>query len=111
MNIPESAIKPFMPLGVPKLYVDSSASIERELDAAFNIMNHFENVRKRPVSLDAVDGYLRERIKQSGGNPNFTHVHKWQLENECRITIFYSVFGKNPFREYRNAVRSIKGFE
>lgn len=111
MNIPESAIRPFEPLGIPKIDIVSYRSIRKALDVAFHSMNHFGEMRTLPVSTNTIEGYLRDRLEAAGANPKYTCVNKWYRGNVCHVSIHYAMECADLYRGYSGIVRSKAGFD
>ena len=114
MNIPESAILPFEPLGIPKLSIINYAGIKEALDEAFKIMNLSGERRdeQHRLGIDAIHLFLYSCIEQGGANENSITIEDlFRADNNtcCYIVARYTT-PNGRMQRYSGVVRSKVGF-
>jgi len=114
MNIPESAIRPFEPFGIPKLRVLPYASVEEALDYAFETMNQHGQITDKPIGSDAIKLFLYGCLTEPGMGvlKNSISINVWfEVQNRhIRVALEYAMPDKTRHR-YTGLVRSRSGFK
>ena len=105
MDIPQSVIEPFEPLGIPKLGVMKYESITAALDRAFEIMNNHNGVL--PLGVDAIKLFLQGMLVDCDATLDDINVTGWDGDLVV-VDLTYSA-DRGPVR-YVNHVESDVGF-
>ena len=110
MNIPESAIRPFEPLGIPKIGIVPYASIIHALDDAFKTMNELGEEHDKAMQLEGIELFLMGCVKNMGALTSKVLVTQF-CHDECDVDVYYTTKGSRTLHRYNGMVYSNSGFK
>ena len=110
MNIPESAIRPFEPLGIPRLGIMPYASVLEILDEAFKTMNELGDDNEEVMSTEGIELFLVGCLNEVGATTLTISVDTTRCVNECDVTVIYMNKNSRILQRYTCPVWSDSGF-
>jgi len=112
MNIPESAIRPFEPLGIPSIGIRKYASITEALQEAFETMNAFGKMDDdKPIGVDTIELFLRSCLGGVDASLGVINFAGWSGGHMCVVDFNYKIQSTGETRYYAGLVRSKAGFK
>jgi hypothetical protein len=107
MNIPESAIQPFQPLGIPKLKIMSYASIIEALDKTFETMNRIGEAYDF-MYIDGIELLFTKCLQEMGVFTSKVLITQF-CYTECDVNICYVT--NRALKQYSGTIHSTGGFK
>ena len=114
MNIPESAIRPFEPLGIPKLSISNDIAWET-FSTALDEVNSYSKSISGAMLKRSVQYYIRDALNEAGAE--FVNIKIRGPYHDttnpipvCHITV-YSKMPNKPMRHMGGPIWSTGGFE
>lgn len=109
MNIPESVILPFEPLGIPRIGILPYASVIEALDEAFKTMNELGDGNEKPMHLEGIELFLKGCLQSMDALMSKVHITQF-CYNECDISVYYMTKRTRNLERYNCTVHSNGGF-
>jgi hypothetical protein len=110
MNIPESAIRPFEPHGIPKLGVLQYASVEEALEEAFETMNEYGRNTDKLIGIDAIHLFLYSCLRDMGALKDTIKIDVWNVQGGHVRALAEFAMPNKTMQEYSGLIRSRIGF-
>lgn len=109
MDIPKSAIAPFMPLGVPSLGIVPYKNIIEALDEAFDTMNNLGADSDEPMNKEGMEMFLSECLRVMGAISLEVNITQF-CHDVCDVNIYYMSKRTGNLDRYNCTVHSEAGF-
>ena len=107
MNIPESAIRPFEPHGIPKLTGDNN--YKNLLDKEFLHLNLLGEDDDYCMNLNDLEVYIKTQLKHAGATSAYVNIdHSTQVL--CVVNLLYTIPSSVRLQRYTEVVHVKGGF-
>jgi hypothetical protein len=110
IQIPETAILPFEPLGIPKLGVLQYGSVIEALDTAFETMNEYGRNTDKLIGIDAIKLFLYSCLRDMGALKDTIEINVWSVQGGHVRALAEFAMPDKPMQEYGGLIRSRIGF-